>query len=99
MTPSELRQKWRSRDEVALVDLREERPYSEAHPFFAVSLPLFQIELRILDLLPRSTAPIIVYDDGEGFAEVAVQRIKAIGYRDVSILEGGLKAYAREGEL
>lgn len=99
MTPAELRRRWRAGEEVALLDVREEGPYSLAHPFFAVSLPLSQIELRVLDLIPRHGTPIVVYDDGEGFAERAAARIRALAYRDVSILDGGLKAYARVGEV
>jgi rhodanese-related sulfurtransferase len=99
MSPAELRRRWRAGDEVALLDVREEGPYSLAHPFFAVSLPVSQIELRILDLIPRPGAPIVVYDDGEGHAARAVQRIAALGYSDVAILDGGLSGYALSGEV
>jgi rhodanese-related sulfurtransferase len=99
MAPAELRRRWRAGEEVALIDVREEGPYSLAHPFFAVSLPLSQIELRILDLIPRPTAPIVVYDNGEGYAERAASRVSAMGYTDVSILSGGLAGYARVGEV
>jgi rhodanese-related sulfurtransferase len=98
-TPAELRRRWRAAEDVALLDTREEGPYSLSHPFFAVSLPLSQIELRILDLVPRLTAPVVVYDDGEGTAARAVPRIAALGYSDVSVLEGGLAGYARVGEV
>src|SRR5690349_20882628 len=99
VTAFDLRRRWRAGEEVALLDVREEGPYSLAHPFFAVSLPLSQIELRILDLIPRRDAPIVVYDDGEGYAARAFQRIAALGYSDVSILDGGLSAYALAGEV
>ncbi len=99
MSAVELRRRWRAGEEVALLDTREEGPYSLAHPFFAVSLPLSQIEVRILDLIPRQSAPIVVYDNGEGYALRAASRISALGYTDVSILKGGLKAYARVGEV
>jgi len=98
-TPAELRRRWRAGEDVALLDTREEGPYSLSHPFFAVSLPLSQIELRILDLVPRLSAPVVVYDDGEGTAARAVPRITALGYRDVSVLDGGLAAYAKVGEV
>jgi rhodanese-related sulfurtransferase len=99
VSPSELRRRWRGGEEVALLDVREEGPYSLSHPFFAVSLPLSQIELRILGLIPRRDAPVIVYDDGEGYAARAVPRIAALGYSDVAILDGGLAGYARTGEV
>ncbi|MGC2087726.1 MAG: rhodanese-like domain-containing protein, partial [Bradyrhizobium sp.] len=98
-SPAELRRRWRADEEVALLDVREEDPYSLAHPFFAVSLPLSQIELRILDLVPRRDAPIVVYDDGEGYAARALPRIAALGYSDVSMLDGGLRGYAQAGEV
>jgi rhodanese-related sulfurtransferase len=99
VTPAELRRRWRAGEEVALLDVREEGPYSLAHPFFAVSVPLSQIELRIGGLVPRLTAPVVLYDNGEGFAERAALRIAALGYTDVSILDGGLEAYAQAGEV
>lgn len=94
-----VRQLWRTGDEIALIDVREEGPYSEAHPFFAVNLPLGEIEMRMLDLVPRLNAPVVVFDNGEGLAEQAVPRIEALGYSDVSVLEGGLQAYREVGEI
>ncbi len=99
MTPSELRRRWRDGEEVALFDAREEGPFAEAHPFFAVSLPPSQVELRAYDLVPRRSAPIVVYDAGEGLAERVAGRLRDLGYTDVSLLEGGLAGYAREGQL
>jgi rhodanese-related sulfurtransferase len=99
INPTELRRRWRAGEEVALLDVREESLYSLAHPFFAVSLPLSQIELRILDLIPRLSAPLVIYDNGEGYAERAAARVSALGYVDVSILEGGLEGYALIGEV
>ncbi len=98
-TPAEIRRRWLSGDEIALLDVREEGPYAEAHPLFACSLPLSQVEMRLLDLVPRLDAPVVVYDDGEGYAELAVRRIAALGYTGVSMLAGGMRAYAKEGEL
>lgn len=97
--PETVRHWWRTGAEVALIDTREEGPFSEAHPFFAVNLPLGEIEMRMLDLVPRFSAPVVVYDDGEGLAEMAVGRIEALGYSNVSLLGGGLKAYRMIGEV
>lgn len=99
ITPHALRALWRQGKEVALFDLREEGPFSLAHPFWAVSLPLAQIELRIRALVPRLTAPIVVYDDGERLTQRGAERIAALGYTDVTILEGGISDYAKVGEV
>jgi rhodanese-related sulfurtransferase len=97
--PETLRAYWRSRDEIALLDVREEAAYAEAHPFFAVSLPLSRLELDIFARVPRKSAPLVVYDDNEGLAERAAACLGDLGYTSVAILEGGLTAYARHGEL
>ena len=99
MKTSELRTMWRERREVALFDAREEGPYSLAHPFFAVNLPASHVEALIYGLVPRRNTPVVVYDDGEGLAEETASRLERLGYTDVSVLEGGLQAYAREGEI
>lgn len=94
-----VRHRWRTGEEIALIDVREEGPYSEAHPFFAVNIPLGEIEMQILDRVPRLSAPVVVYDDGEGLAELAAKRIEALGYGNVSLLDGGLIAYRLTGEV
>ncbi|CRG89649.1 hypothetical protein PISL3812_06688 [Talaromyces islandicus] len=99
ITAAKLRQHWVNRHEIALLDVREEGPYSESHPLFALSVPVSEIEKKLPPLVPRLSAPIVVYDDGEGYAERAAAKILALGYRDVAILEGGLSGYARIGEV
>ena len=47
--------------EIALLDVREEGVYAEAHPLFAASLPLGRLELEVLDRIPRPTTPVVVY--------------------------------------
>ncbi|CAK7236575.1 hypothetical protein SBRCBS47491_009683 [Sporothrix bragantina] len=98
-TPQELRHRWANGLEIALLDVREEGPYADAHPLFAITVPVSEVEAKLPALIPRRSAPIVVYDNGEGYAERAVPRIAAMGYTDVSILEGGLNGYARVGEL
>lgn len=96
-TPAELRHAWIDGEEVALLDAREEGPYSLAHPLFAVSVPLSRLELLALDLLPRRSVPITVYDDGEGVAAPAAERLLELGYTDVSLLKGGLSGWVAAG--
>ena len=84
---------------MALFDAREEGPFAEGHPFFAVCLPPSQVEARAYDLVPRRAAPVVVCDAGEGVAARVAGRLTDLGYTDVSLLDGGLDAYAREGQL
>ncbi|MFL9829162.1 rhodanese-like domain-containing protein, partial [Rhodoplanes sp. SY1] len=99
ITPNALRRHWREGREIALLDLREEADFAAAHPFFAVSLPLAQIEARLPGLVPRRSVPVVVYDDGDGLTAPAVERIAALGYTEVAVLDGGLAAYRDVGEV
>jgi rhodanese-related sulfurtransferase len=48
-------------------------------------------------LLPRRAAPIVVCDDGEGLADGAARRLIEGGWRDVSVLAGGVGAWEAAG--
>ena len=95
----------RQRHEIALLDVREEEPFAQAHPLFAVQLSAGRIELDAPWRLPRRDAAIVVYDDGEGLAEPAARTLQRLGYTAVALLQtdaagSGLGAWrAGGGEL
>ncbi|PVX81290.1 rhodanese-related sulfurtransferase [Paraburkholderia unamae] len=86
-----------ARREIALLDVREEDPHAQSHPLFAANLPLGKIELEAWTRLPRRGVPIVLLDNGEGFAQRAAEKLEALGYTDVSLLEGGLAGWVRAG--
>ena len=89
-----------AQEELALIDVREEDPFAQAHPLFAANLPLSKLELEAYARIPRRDTAITVYDDGEGLAAIAAQRLHELGYSDVAVLEGGLDGWrAAGGEL
>jgi rhodanese-related sulfurtransferase len=99
-THADIRAALLARQEVALLDVREEHPHAQAHPLFAANLPLSLIELDAYTKLPRRSVSIVTLDDGEGYAEIAAQRLRALGYTDVAVLAGGVKGWqASGGEL
>ena len=97
ISPAEVRLDLIAKREIALIDLREEGPYAEAHPLFAANLPLSRLELEVLDRIPRKDAPIVLYDDGEGLTPLAAERLQHLGYSRVRLLEGGLEGWRRAG--
>src|SRR5215470_10309081 len=97
ITPVELRNRLRSGGEIAIVDPREEAIFHDHHLLMASCLPLSRLELLAPGLLPRRSAPIVFCDDGEGLAERAAARLIEGGYTDVSVLEGGVKAWEAAG--
>ena len=97
IAPSEVRKLLVCRVEIAFLDVREEHSFAQAHPLFATSLPLSQLELQILDRVPRKSTLITLYDSGELYAQTAARRIQQMGYHDVRILAGGLEGWRSAG--
>lgn len=102
MTPStrsfaDIRKALLDRQEVALVDLREEAPFAESHPLFAANIPLSKLELEVLSRIPRRDTAVTLYDNGEGLVSAAIKRLSALGYSDVKPLEGGLRGWREAG--
>src|ERR1700732_122847 len=84
--------------ELALVYVREELIFSQRHLLLARSIPLSRFELKFAQLVPRRTTRIVLCDDGDGAAAGRAAAILARnGYSDVSILEGGVDAWAAAG--
>ncbi|HUB97920.1 MAG TPA: rhodanese-like domain-containing protein [Stellaceae bacterium] len=83
--------------ELALLDVREELPFSERHLLHARSLPLSRLELRLDALVPRRGVRLVLCDAGDGLADRAARRIERFGYADVAVLAGGIDAWERAG--
>ncbi len=99
-TGAAVRRALRDRAEIGLLDVRPEGPFAGGHPLFAASFPLGRLEAEVLDRLPRPSVPLVVYGAGEQDAAAAAARLRGLGYRDVSLLDGGLAGWvAGGGEL
>ena len=90
-----------AREEIALLDVREEDPFAQAHPLFAANLPWSRLELEAWQRIPRRDTRVVLYDnasdDGEGLAADTAERLRALGYTDVSLLDGGLAGWRDAG--
>ncbi|ERO61801.1 rhodanese-like domain-containing protein, partial [Pseudomonas piscis] len=96
-SPAQIRQALLERQELALVDVREEAPFAEAHPLFAANIALSKLELEVYARIPRRDTAITLYDQGEGLAERAAIRLRQLGYSDVALLAGGLDGWRNAG--
>ena len=95
-----VRNKLLNKEELALLDVREEDPHAQEHPLFAANLPLSRIEIDAFSKLPKKNIPIVTLDDGEGYALLAAQKLIDLGYTDVSIFIDGVQGWkAAGGEL
>jgi rhodanese-related sulfurtransferase len=98
--PHAVRRALRNRAEIGLLDVRPEGLFAVGHPLFAASFPLGRLEAEVYDRLPRRSVPLVVYGNGPGAGEDAVtaaRRLRSLGYRDVSLLAGGLAGWTAAG--
>jgi len=96
-TYQQVREALLQRQEIALVDVREEDPYAQSHPLFAINLPYGRIEADVYRRIPRLETPIVLLDNGEGIAVRSAPVLLRMGYSQVSILLNGLAGWAAGG--
>lgn len=97
LSPQAVKPKLTADGEIAFIDVREHGQYGEGHPFFAVNMPYSRLELLAADLLQRLDVPIVLFDDDDGVAPKAAQRLYGLGYRDIAIMTGGAPAWVAAG--
>jgi len=95
ITPAQVRSALLARDEIALIDLRDEASFATGHPLFASQLPVDRITIEAPVRLPRRDVPIILY--GDASVEDATTIFAALGYTNVRPLLGGLAAWRAAG--
>lgn len=94
ITPAQLNELLRTKD-IFLIDVHTpEQRHIQGTDLFA---PYDRIE-RYLDRLPQDkNVPIYIYCRGGPMGNAAARALHDLGYRDLSNLEGGAEAWAREG--
>lgn len=105
ITPAALHAALRAGGELALLDVREQGVFGRSHILLATNLPLSRLELRLRDLVPRRTTPVVLCDGGDegggdesgGLAARAAPKLAAAGYGDVRVLDGGVAAWGAAG--
>ena len=98
ITPATLQQALHDGNEIALLDVREDGEFGEDHLLFATPLPYSRLEPGIAALVPRKSVRIVLCDDGtSGIAQRAAQRLTALGYTDLAVLDGGTRGWKNAG--
>jgi rhodanese-related sulfurtransferase len=81
----------------AVLDLRERAAYESGHIFRATNLPRRLLEFRLSQLVTAKRTPIVLCDADGRLAALALPAVRAMGFTDVRVLDGGLDAWRREG--
>jgi len=90
----------RDEQEVAVLDVRPGGTFGDAHLLWANSVPLTSLEIEILDRVPRLDTPVILcgFDENDdNIVSRAAGKMAVMGYKDISYLEGGVKAWEKAG--
>ena len=100
-SPDETMQRLKSRERLALIDVREQEEFSRNHVLRASNAPLSRLEFMLPLLVPCKKVPIIFMDGGDGDARAgkACERAREMGYRESSCLRGGLADWLEAGYI
>ena len=99
ISPRSLYELIKGKSEFSLVDLREDGVFGERHLLFAVNIPLSHMEFLVGNLIPNRHVPIILCGKGndEDLIDRGALRLKTFGYKNISMLSGGVDAWEQEG--
>ena len=80
-----------------VVDVRERDEYEEGAIKDAVHVPRGYLELRIENVAPDRSRPIVLYCAGGARSALAARSLEELGYANVSSLAGGFGAWKNAG--
>jgi|GEM_PF-12809 len=92
-----VRERLLARQEIALIDLREEDPFARGHPLFAAQLPISRVEMDAYRRLPCPYTPIVLYHDDVEVSIRVQETLLQMGYKAVFLLDNGLRAWQQAG--
>src|SRR5262245_39369221 len=81
----------------ALIDVREAGEYNSSHIPGASLVARRQLEFAMPAAVPFTGARVVLCDDDGRRAGLAAATLGRLGYRDVSVLEGGINGWVTEG--
>jgi rhodanese-related sulfurtransferase len=101
VTPKQVKEMLHDKEELALLDVREQGDFAKEHQLLACCIPFSHMEVKLDDFVPRRATRIVVVDKGLPddlrLAEKTAERLAGFGYPHVSIMEGGLNAWRTSG--
>jgi rhodanese-related sulfurtransferase len=81
----------------ALIDVREAGEYNSSHIPGASLIARRQLELSIRHAVPLTGTPVVLCDDDGRRAQLAAATVERLGYRRVSVLDGGINRWVTDG--
>ena len=76
-----------------IIDVRNEREYSESHIMGSINVPEYQINESFVRIVPNKNKEIVLYCSSGFRSTNAYRKLRCLGYRNVWNLYGGLENY------
>jgi rhodanese-related sulfurtransferase len=96
VTPAEVKQMRERGDQMALVDVREDREWNLGHLPGAVHMSRGTLEGKIEQTVPRDRQVVLYCASGNRSA-LAADMLRQMGYENVSSMSGGFKGWVHAG--
>src|SRR5512144_1216111 len=96
-TPEALQGLLDGRSPFALIDVREAGEYNSSHIQGSSPMPRRHLEFLMMHAVPFHGTPVVLCDDDGRRAQLAAGTVERMGYRHVSVLEGGINRWVTEG--
>jgi len=81
----------------ALIDVREAGEYNSSHIPGSSLIPRRQLEFQVPHAVPYKGTHVVVCDDDGRRAGFAAATVERMGYREVSVLDGGINRWVTDG--
>src|SRR5882762_5903916 len=97
IAPASLKSLLEGKTPFALIDVREAGEYNSSHIPGSSLVARRQLELAVAQAVPFKGTPVVVCDDDGRRATLAARTLERLGYRQVSVLDGGINRWVTDG--
>ena len=97
IAPASLKSLLEGKTPFALIDVREAGEYNSSHIPGSSLIARRQLELAVAQAVPFKGTPVVVCDDDGRRATLAGRTLERLGYRQVSVLDGGTNRWVTDG--
>ena len=97
IAPASLKSLLEGKTPFALIDVREAGEYNSSHIPGSSLIARRQLEFAVPQAVPFKGTPLVVCDDDGRRAALAARTLERLGYRQVSVLDGGINRWVTEG--
>jgi rhodanese-related sulfurtransferase len=97
IAPASLKSLLEGKTPFALIDVREAGEYNSSHIPGASLIARRQLEFALAQAVPFTGTPVVVCDDDGRRAALAARTLERLGYRQVSVLDGGINRWVTDG--